>query len=73
MESFERRDFEFMIFLIVSFNFLSSFGGTRRPVLPSLIISGMPPVRVAIIGSPEIIASRFTRPNASRMDGRMKK
>jgi len=33
--------------------------------------SGMPPTFEAMIGSPEAIASRFTRPNASRDDGRM--
>jgi len=60
-----------MSFLIASASLVSFSVGTRRPVLLFSMISGMPPVRVAMTGSPETIASKFTSPNASRTDGRM--
>jgi len=71
--SFSLSFFEEVRRAIVSASFCGLFGGTRRPVFSSSIISGIPPVLEAIIGRPETIASRITMPNASRTDGRTKK
>jgi len=60
-----------MSFLIASASLVSFSVGTRRPVLLFVMISGMPPARVAMTGRPETIASKFTSPNASRTDGSM--
>ncbi len=49
-----------------------SSGGCSKPVSPFVMISGMPPVWLATIGRPQIIASRRTNPKASRRDGRTK-
>ncbi len=49
-----------------------SSGACSKPVSPFVMISGMPPVRLAMIGRPQIIASRRTNPKASRRDGRTK-
>ena len=40
-------------------------GGTRRPLVPSSTISGVPPARVATTGSPVASASRIELQNPS--------
>lgn len=47
-------------------------GSTISPVSPHATISGIPPAFVATTGRGTSIASRFTRPNASRREGRQK-
>ena len=47
-------------------------GFTSSPVSPFFMISGMPPTLLATIGRPVIMASRFTKPKASRLEGRTK-
>ena len=58
-----------MSFLMASASFSGFSGGTRSPFFPSMTISGIPPVRVAMTGRPESMASRFTRPKASLIEG----
>jgi hypothetical protein len=49
----------------------ASFGGTRRPVSPSRITSGLPPIAVATTGVPTASAWRIACDVASeRIDGR---
>jgi len=71
LESFVLSVLDVMSFLMACASCVSEFAGTRRPVLLFSTISGMPPTRVATIGRLEIIASRLTRPNPSRSEGRM--
>jgi len=46
-----------------------SLGGTRKPLYPSIIWSGIPPTFVAITGFPVAIASVTTRPHPSWSEG----
>ena len=47
------------------FVFDSLSKGTRKPVPPSTMISGMPPTRLATTGVPQAMASRLMMPKGS--------